>query len=116
MRTHFAPWVRSAALAVLIGALAVVAAPSGFGLPAQSQGQNSQFTLEGKITNLSAGKATVSTEDNIIFHVAYDEKTQIHRKDGSAGSAKDLAAGETIKVVGMLTPEGIIEAQQIDIE
>lgn len=115
MRAHFAPWVRSAALALLIGALVGVA-PSGFGSPALGQGQNSQFTLEGKITSLTAGKATVSTQDNIIFHVAYDEKTQIHHKDGSAASAKDLAAGETIQVKGMLTPEGIIEAQQIEIE
>ncbi|MGH9352469.1 MAG: DUF5666 domain-containing protein [Terriglobia bacterium] len=81
-----------------------------------AQDQNSQFNLEGKITDLSPGKLTVSTEDNIIFHVTYGDKTEIHRKDGTAGSAKDLSEGEKIKVDGMLTPAGVIEAQRIDLE
>ncbi|MGH9343431.1 MAG: hypothetical protein ACRD19_06700, partial [Terriglobia bacterium] len=75
-----------------------------FAGPTPAQDQNSQFNLEGKITDLSPGKLTVSTEDNIIFHVTYGDKTEIHRKDGTTGSAKDLAEGETITVEGMLTP------------
>ncbi|MGH9343871.1 MAG: hypothetical protein ACRD19_08940, partial [Terriglobia bacterium] len=81
-----------------------------------AQDQNSQFNLEGKITDLIPGKLTVSTEDNIIFHVTYSDKTEIHRKDGTEGSAKDLSEGEQIKVNGMLTPAGVIEAQRIDLE
>lgn len=80
------------------------------------QGQASEFNLEGKITDLSAGKMTVSTQDNIIFHVAYGETTVIHRKDGSAGSPKDLKSGQTIKVKGDLSSSGVIQARQISIE
>ena len=82
--------------------------------PAQDQG--SKFDLEGKITDLSAGRLTVSTEDNIVFHVTYNDKTAIHRKDGTPGSSKDLAAGEKIKVEGVLTPAGVIEAETINLE
>lgn len=87
------------------------AVPSEF-----QQDQNTSFNLEGKINSLSAGKLTVSTQENIIFHVTYSDKTEIHRKDGSAGSAKDLAVGEEIKVAGELTPAGVIEARRIDLE
>lgn len=85
-------------------------------IPAPAQDQGSQFDLEGKITDLSPGKLTVSTEDNIIFHVSYNQKTQIHRKDGTAGSSKDLASGERIKVEGQFSPAGVIEAQSIELE
>lgn len=87
------------------------AAPSEF-----QQGQDTSFNLEGKINSLSTGKLTVSTQENIIFHVTYSDKTEIHRKDGSAGSAKDLAVGEEIKIAGELTPAGVIEAHRIDLE
>ena len=50
--------------------------------------QDSSFTLEGKVTEFVKDKLTVSTEDNIIFHVRVDDKTDIKRDDGSAGSAK----------------------------
>lgn len=83
---------------------------------ASQPAQGSSFTLEGKINDTKPGKLTVSTQDNIIFHVTYDDKTQIHAKDGSAGSAKDLTVGEQIKVQGELTPEGVIKAQRIDLE
>lgn len=84
--------------------------------PTLQQGQNTSFNLEGKINSLSAGKLTVSTQENIIFHVTYNDKTEIHRKDGSAGSAKDLTVGEEIKIAGELTPTGVIEAHRIDVE
>lgn len=106
----------AAAITVLMASLLLLSALGVRGLSAPAQDQNSQFNLEGTITELSAGKLTVSTEDNIIFHVTYSDKTEIHRKDGSAGSAKDLAEGEKIKVNGMLTPAGVIEAQRIDLE
>lgn len=106
----------AAAITVSIAGLLLLSVLSAGGLSAPAQDQNSQFNLEGTITELSAGKLTVSTEDNIIFHVTYSGKTEIHRKDGSAGSAKDLAEGEKIKVDGTLTPAGVIEAQRIDLE
>lgn len=74
------------------------------------------FNLEGKITEHTAGKLTVSEQDNIVFHVAYDSKTQIYRKDGSAGAPQDLKVGETIKVEGELNPAGLVEARRIDLE
>lgn len=116
-----ARWMRLLAAIFLLGLFAFLAElPSQTGLssefPAPAQDQNSQFNLEGKINDLSSGKLTVSTEDNIIFHVTYNDKTEIHRKDGTAGSAKDLAQGEKIQVKGMLTPAGVIEAQRIDLE
>lgn len=78
--------------------------------------QGTSFNLEGKITEHTAGKLTVSEQDNIVFHVAYDEKTQIHRKDGSAGTPQDLKVGEMIKVEGELNPAGLVEARRIDLE
>lgn len=101
-----------AAGVAMLASLGVQAAPA-FGA---QQDQATSFNLEGKINSLSPGKLTVSTEDNMIFHVTYDEKTEIHRKDGTAGSSKDLAAGEQIKVAGELTPAGVIQARRIDIE
>ena len=78
--------------------------------------QESSFTLEGKITEVVKDKLTVSTEDNIIFHVRVDDKTDIKRDDGSAGSAKDLHAGIRVKVAGDLEESGEIKAQKIEIE
>ncbi len=75
--------------------------------------QEMNFTLEGKITKLAPGKLTVSGEGNIIFRVAYNEKTEFKRKDGSAGSSKDLQAGLTIRVEGDLTESGEVSALKI---
>ena len=76
----------------------------------------SDFTLEGKITKQEAGKLTVSTEENIIFHVTYDEKTEVKRKDGSTGSAKDLQVGAVIDVTGKLSETGEIRSTRIEIK
>lgn len=78
--------------------------------------QAMSFALEGKITHHTAGKLTVSTEENIIFHVNYGEKTEIKRHDGSQGSEKDLRVGIRIKVAGDLAESGEVEAQRIEIE
>lgn len=73
------------------------------------------FTVEGKITRHSPGKLTLSTEENIIFHVRYDDKTEIKRKDGSPGSAKDFRVGVKVMVDGELTEAGEIIAQRIEV-
>lgn len=83
--------------------------------PAVQQG-GGNFGLEGKITRESPGKLTVNSQDNIIFHVTYDEQTKITRKDGSAGSAADLAVGSQIRVDGSLNAEGVLKARSIHIE
>ena len=101
-----------AAMAVLPSVCLRAAAPPS----AAQQDQGTSFNLEGKINDLSPGKLTVSSQDNMIFHVTYDDKTEIHRKDGTAGSSKDLAAGEQIKVQGELTPAGVVQARRIDLE
>jgi hypothetical protein len=82
------------------------------GLPAQ----DSNFTLEGKITRLEPGKLTVSTEGNIIFHVRIDDKTEIQREDGTAGSSKDLRVGLIVRVEGDLTESGEILARKLQLQ
>ena len=82
----------------------------------QGMPQESNFTLEGKITEKSAGKLTLSTTDNIIFHVRFDDKTEIKRADGSAGAGADLKVGQTVSVVGELAETGEIIAKKIEIE
>ena len=77
--------------------------------------QESGFTLEGKVTQKTAGKLTVSTEENIIFHVRYDEKTDIRLKDGAQGSDKDLREGLKVRVEGNLTESGEISARKIEV-
>ena len=77
---------------------------------------DSNFTLEGKITEKSAGKLTVSTGQNMIFHVLYNDKTDIKKKDGSPGTAQDLHTGLRISVAGDLAESGEITAKKIAIE
>lgn len=74
------------------------------------------FTLEGKITEKSAGKLTVSSGENMIFHVLYNDKTEIRKKDGSPGTGEDLHTGLTISVAGDLAESGEITAKKIAIE
>lgn len=76
----------------------------------------SNFTVEGKITQQTEGKLTVSTEENMVFHVRYDDKTEIKLKDGAQGSAQDLKKGLKVRVEGDLTESGEIVAQKIQIE
>ena len=79
-------------------------------------GQETNFTVEGKITRQAPGKLTISTEENMVFHASYGEKTAITRQDGSPGSAKDLRVGSRVKIAGDLTESGEIKAQRIEIE
>ena len=83
---------------------------------AASAPQDSDFNMEGKITDKSAGKLTISSGDNIIFHVVYSDKTEIKKKDGSVGTAQDLRVGVTISVAGDLAESGEITARKIAIE
>lgn len=78
--------------------------------------QDMNFTLEGKITEKTAGKLTVSSGENMIFHVLYNDKTEIKKKDGSPGTAQDLRIGLTISVAGDLAESGEITAKKIAIE
>jgi len=79
-------------------------------------GQAMNFTLEGKINSLDHNKLTVHTEENIIFHVSYDDKTEFKGDDGSPASSKDMRVGMKIKVEGDLTESGEIVAQKIELE
>jgi hypothetical protein len=83
-------------------------------LAAQNEPMN--FTLEGEINKLEPGKLTVSTEENIIFHVSYNEQTDIKQADGTVGSAKDFRVGVRVKIEGDLTESGVIAAKKIAIQ
>jgi hypothetical protein len=93
-----------------------IALSSPPGIQPASAPQDSDFNMEGKITEKSAGKLTISSGDNIIFHVVYNDKTEIKKKDGSAGTAQDLHIGVTIAVSGDLAESGEITARKIAIE
>ena len=85
-------------------------------LPAAvSQQQTANFNLEGKITRVEPGRLTVNTEENIVFRVRWDEKTEIKRPDGSQGSGKDLLVGAKVRIEGDLTEAGEIIAQRIEL-
>jgi len=71
------------------------------------------FTLEGKINSLDHNKLTVHTEENIIFHVTYDDKTEFKDEDGMPAHSTDLKVGLTIRVEGDLAESGEIAAQRI---
>ena len=53
-----------------------------------SQAMN--FTVEGEINTLGQNKLTLRAEENITFHVRYDDKTEFKSEDGSPASSKDL--------------------------
>jgi len=78
--------------------------------------QAMNFTVEGKITKQAPGKLTISSGENIIFHVRYDEKTDIKKSDGSPGTANDLRVGVAVRVEGELTESGEIIAARIEIQ
>ncbi len=85
-------------------------------MPTASAQDDTNFTLEGKITEKSAGKLTVSSGENMIFHVLYNDKAEIKKKDGSPGSGQDLRTGLRISVAGNLAESGEITAKKIEIE
>jgi hypothetical protein len=102
----------------LVFGLQLTATPSASPKSAatSSSAQEMNFTLEGRISTLTANKMTVSTEENIIFHVQYDEKTQVRKKDGSPATVKDLHVGLRVGVEGNLTESGEIIAKTIEIQ
>ena len=77
-------------------------------------GQAMNFTVEGKINTLDQNKLTLNSEENMIFHVRYDDKTEFKSDDGSPASSKDLRVGLRIRVEGDLTESGEIVAQRIE--
>jgi hypothetical protein len=79
-------------------------------------GQGTNFTVEGKVNTLGQNKLTLRAEENIIFHVRYDEKTEFKNDDGSPASSKDLRVGLKIRVEGDLTESGEIVAQRIELK
>jgi uncharacterized protein DUF5666 len=81
-----------------------------------SQEDASGFTLEGKISKVETGKFTVSTEENIIFHVRYDDKTEIKHPDGSTATSKEFRVGTQVKAEGEFTDSGEIAAKKIEIQ
>ena len=75
--------------------------------------QGMDFTLEGTINTLDHNKLTVHTEENIIFHVNYDDKTEFKDDDGKPARSTDLKVGLRIRVEGDLAESGEIAAQRI---
>ena len=71
------------------------------------------FTLEGTVNTLDHNKLTVHTEDNIIFHVSYDDKTEFKDEDGKPSHSTDLRVGSRIRVEGDLAESGEIGSQRI---
>ena len=74
------------------------------------------FTVEGKITEKTEGKLTISSGENIIFHILYNDKTEIRKKDGSLGNPQDLHTGLKVMIAGDLAENGEITAKKIEIE
>ena len=100
-------------LAVLEAQANSVAHPDGDLRSAQESESN--FNLEGRVTQKGDGKLTISTEENIVFHVRYDEKTDIRLKDGARGSDQDLKTGSTVAVQGEFNKSGEIVARKIQV-
>jgi hypothetical protein len=78
-------------------------------------GQANPFTVEGKVNTLGQNKLTLNSEENMIFHVRYDDKTEFKSEDGSPAGSRDLHVGLRIRVEGDLTESGEIVAQKIEL-
>jgi hypothetical protein len=78
--------------------------------------QAMNFTVQGKIIKQIPGKLTINTEENILFHVRYDDKTDIRKSDGTSATAKDLRVGVVVSIDGELTESGEILAARIEIQ
>jgi len=109
--------LRSASFSIAAVILLSIAA-AGTRFDAQSaitvrDGQAMNFTLEGKINSLDHNKLTVHTEDNILFHVNYDDKTDFKDEDGKPTHSTDLKVGLRIRVEGDLAESGEIAAARI---
>ena len=80
-----------------------------------SAAQATNFTVEGKINTLDQNKLTLHTEENMLFHVRWDDKTEFKSEDGGPAAGKDLRVGLRIRVEGDLTESGEIVAQKIEL-
>lgn len=112
-------WIQACMISILLldnPALPKALSPSALATQPAAPPQAMNFTVEGKITQHSPGKLTISTEANIVFHVRYDDKTEIKRRDGSTGSAKDFRPGVKVKIEGELTEAGEVIAQKIEVQ
>jgi len=78
--------------------------------------QATNFTVEGKINTLDQNKLTLNTEENMLFHVRWDDKTEFKSEDGSPAGSKDLRVGLRIRVEGDLTESGEIVAKKIELQ
>ena len=107
---------RAVLAALVLGLLPLCRATFGAApLPLPLPPQDSDFTMEGKITDKSPGKLTINSGDNMIFHILYSDSTEIKKRDGSAGTAQDLHIGLKISVAGSLAETGEITAKRIEI-
>jgi hypothetical protein len=77
--------------------------------------QAMNFTVEGTVNTISQNKLTLRAEENVIFHVSYNDKTQFKSDDGSLTGAKDLRVGLAIRVEGDLMESGEIVAKRIEL-
>jgi hypothetical protein len=103
--------------ALTIGLLQPLTVPERSSLPpGLALAEEMNFTVEGKISQHVGNKLTLNAEGNIIFHVIYNDKTEIKNKDGGPGSPKDLQVGTRIHVDGDLQESGEIIAQRISIQ
>ena len=77
--------------------------------------QAMNFTVEGTVNTLGQNKLTLRAEENVIFHVSYNDKTQFKSDDGSLSGGKDLRVGLAIRVEGDLEESGEIVAKKIEL-
>jgi hypothetical protein len=103
------------ALVIFLASCAWSSSTEARGATAWQAGQAMNFTVEGKINTLDHNKLTLNTEENMIFHVRYDDKTEFKSEDGSPTSSKELRVGLRIRVEGDLTESGEIVALRIEL-
>jgi hypothetical protein len=115
-RRSRARYRRRTRLIFALGISLAFVAPVPHGTWAQPSSEETNFTLEGKITEVQPGRLTVNTEGKIIFHVTHTEKTEIRHRDGSSGSAQDLKVGARVRVEGHLAESGEVVGQRIELE
>ena len=102
--------------ALLLGLAALALPLRGLALQGQNPPPDISFSVNGTITEASAGKLTVDGGQNMLFTVKYDSTTQIQHKDGSPAKASDLRVGVKILAKGTLTEAGDVIARTITIE
>lgn len=78
--------------------------------------QDSNFDLEGSISEHEPGKLTIDTGGGIIFHATYAADTPIVHADGKPAAEKDLKTGVKVHILGDLQQNGEVKSQKIEIE